>query len=95
MDDFIVNDFNGDIFTVGAGTAGLAFVSAKANSTVAVTLVGAPGSVALSGATAAVWAKGQEGRTLLVSSDGGVVQYISGNITAGGAVSLVRVGGKQ
>jgi hypothetical protein len=91
VDDFIVNDSNGDVFVVGGGPSGLAFVSAKANSTVPETLVGA----GLAGSTAAVWARGQEGRSLLVSTTGGVMQYISGNYTIGGTVSLVHVGNEH
>jgi len=91
-DDFIVNDFNGDIFIAENGINSLGFVSSKANSTVTETLVGGPSSSALLGPAAVVWARGQEGRTLISSTDGGVMGYLTGNHTIGGSISLVHVG---
>lgn len=89
-DDFI-NDYNGDIFVAEGGLSELGFVSAKGNGTIPKTLVGAPNNLALAGPTAAVWARGEEGRSLIVSTNGGLLGYLSGNHTIGGRINLIHV----
>ena len=91
VDDFIVNDRNGDIFIAEDGLNELAFVSARGNSTVPKTVVGLPNSTALAGPTAAVWARGEEGRTLIVSTNGNLLGYLNGNHTIGGRINLINV----
>lgn len=94
VDDFMVDERNGDIFIAEGGINELAFVSAKGNSTVPETLVGAS-SLALADPTAAVWARGEEGKKLIISTTGGVLGYLSGNHTVGGTISAVNVGKKH
>jgi hypothetical protein len=90
-DDFIVNDYNGDIFIAEGGLSELDFVSSQGNGTIPQTLVGAPNSLALAGPTAAVWARGEEGRSLIVSTNGGLLGYLSGNHTIGGRINLIHL----
>jgi hypothetical protein len=92
VDDFIVNDFNGDIFIAGDGVNELSFVSAWRNDTDPETLLGSPNSTILAGPTAAVWARGEEGRTLIVSTNGGILGYLNGNHTIGGRINRINVG---
>ena len=91
VDDFVINDRNGDIFIAEGGINELAFVKARGNRTVPKTLVGSPNSTALAGPTAAVWARGEEGRTLIVSTNGGLLGYLDGNHTIGGRINLINV----
>ncbi|KAH8670127.1 hypothetical protein BGZ60DRAFT_406712 [Tricladium varicosporioides] len=96
-DDFIVNSNNGDLYIAQNGMNSLGFLSAKGkgNNTVPVTIAGGGNSTDLLGPTAVVWAKGMEGRRLIVSTTGGVRQYLSGNFVADGTVAVVDVGGRR
>ncbi|KAF4627507.1 hypothetical protein G7Y89_g10652 [Cudoniella acicularis] len=90
-DDFIVNDYNGDIFIAENGLNELGFVGAKSNSTIPETILGGGNSTALFGPTAVRWAKGAEGRSLIVTDTGGIYQYVTGNLTKGGKINLVHL----
>jgi hypothetical protein len=91
-DDFVVNDFNGDIYIAEQGTInGIGFVSNDAYGSAPVTIAGGPNSTALLGPTAAIWAKGAVGRTLLVSLTGGFEQFFTKNYTGGGKVAIVHL----
>jgi hypothetical protein len=93
VDDFIVNDYNGDIYLAENGLSELGFVSGRGNGTPLV-LAGSPNSTTLAGPTAALWVKGEEGKSLLVSSTGGLSGYLQGINTVGGRISLVCVHGE-
>lgn len=95
-DDFIVNPSNGDLYIAeqGFGNAtvnGVGFVPGDkyGNSTAPVTIAGGPNSTALLGPTAVIWAEGKVGKTLLVTTTGGFTQFVTGNYTGGGTVSIV------
>jgi hypothetical protein len=93
IDDFIVNDFNGDLYLAENGANALGFVCCDgANGTVPETLFDGPNSTALLSPTAAIWAKGAEGRTLLVSNAGGFIQQVTGvNFTGGAGIKIVHL----
>ncbi|KAH6662261.1 hypothetical protein B0J14DRAFT_610895 [Halenospora varia] len=95
-DDFIVNSKNGDLYIAQNGLNSLGFLSTKGNgnSTVPVAIAGGVNSTDLLGPTAVVWARGMEGRKLVVSTTGGVRQYLSGKFVAGGSIAVVDVGGR-
>ncbi|KAK1751315.1 hypothetical protein QBC47DRAFT_351402 [Echria macrotheca] len=92
VDDFIVNDLNGDVYVAESEpNNGIGFVSENAYGSVPVTIAGGPNTTVLMGPTAAIWAKGAVGKTLLVSTTGGFEQFFTGNYTGGGTVSVVHL----
>lgn len=93
-DDFIVNDYNGDIYVAENGINELGFVRGRGNGTTPVVLAGSVNGTELAGPTAALWARGGEGKSLLVSSTGGIMGYLQGKDTVGGRISLVCVEGE-
>ncbi|KAF1972431.1 hypothetical protein BU23DRAFT_644480 [Bimuria novae-zelandiae CBS 107.79] len=91
-DDFIVNDLNGDVYIAQSEPAnGIGFVSKEAYGSAPITIAGGPNSTALLGPTAAIWAKGAEGQTLIVSVTGGFEQFFTKNYTGGGKVAIVHL----
>ncbi|KAH8679527.1 hypothetical protein BGZ60DRAFT_400185 [Tricladium varicosporioides] len=94
VDDFIVNDNNGDLFLAENGDMNaLAFLGKNSGTTPEI-LIGGPNTTNLLFPTAAIWAKGAEGRLLIVSNSGDGNQFVSGNFTGGGKLNFVHVGGK-
>lgn len=92
VDDFIVNDLNGDVYVVESSPVnGIGFVSKDAHGSAPVTIAGGPNTTALLGPTAAIWAKGAVGKTLLVSATGGFEQFFTKNYTGGGKVAMVHL----
>ena len=92
VDDFIVNDLNGDVYiTQGDTINGIGFVSKDAYGSAPVTIAGGPGSTSLLGPTAMIWAKGEVGKTLLVTLTGGFEQFYTKNYTGGGKVAIVHL----
>lgn len=94
VDDFVLNDFNGNIYLAENGLSKLACVRGRGDGTVPEVLAGASNSTELAGPTAAVWAKGGEGKKLIVSSTGGLLGYLSGTHQIGGQISLINVDGR-
>jgi hypothetical protein len=95
-DDFIVNDENGDVFIAENGDNELGFLSHNTygNASVPETLVGSVNSTVLAGPTAARWAKGEEGRTLIVTTTGGLLGYLAGGThVVGGRINRIDVDG--
>jgi hypothetical protein len=91
-DDFIVNDLNGDIYIAESEPlSGIGFVSNDAYGSAPIIIAGGPNSTDLVGPTAATWAKGAVGRTLLVSVTGGFEQFVTKNFTGGGKVATVHL----
>jgi len=91
-DDFIVNDLNGDVYITQSGPVnGIGFVSNEAYGSAPITIAGGPNSTALLGPTAAIWAKGAVGQTLIVSVTGGFEQFVTKNYTGGGKVAIVHL----
>jgi len=97
VDDFIVNDLNGDVYIVESDPVnGIGFVSKDAYGSAPITIAGGPKNtttttMALLGPTAAIWAKGAVGKTLLVSATGGFEQFVTKNYTGGGKVAMVHL----
>lgn len=96
IDDFIVNEFTGDIFLAENGRNAFSFVDGKAiNGTPVVpeTLIGGENSTDLLGPTAVIWEKGAEGRKLIISNSGDPMQFIDPtfNATKGGQLTFVQV----
>jgi len=92
VDDFVVDDLSGDVYVVESDPInGIGFVSKDAYGSVPVTIAGGPNTTVLLGPTAAVWAKGAVGKTLLVSATGGFQQFFTGNYTGGGKVAVVHL----
>lgn len=91
VDDFIVDDCNGDLFLAENGLNSLAFLPAKDHGTVPEVVAGAPNSTELAGPTAVVWTRSGGRRNLVVSSTGGLLGYLQGKHTIGGRISLVYI----
>jgi hypothetical protein len=92
VDDFIVNKQNGDVYiTESAPLNAIGFVSQKNYGSAPITIAGGPNSTDLVGPTAAIWGKGAEGKTLLVSLTGGFEQFFTKNYTGGGKVATVHL----
>ncbi|KAK4206332.1 hypothetical protein QBC37DRAFT_459777 [Rhypophila decipiens] len=92
VDDFIVNDLNGDVYVAESEPlSAIGFVSKDKYGSAPVTIAGGPNSTALVGPTAAIWAKGAVGKTLLVSVTGGFEQFVTKNFTGGGKVATVHL----
>ena len=53
------------------------------------TIAGGPNSTNLLGPTAATWAKGAVGQTLLVTVTGGFEQFVNKNFTGGGKMAII------
>jgi hypothetical protein len=87
-DDIILNDFNGDLYIAENGGNSLGFVGHDSNSTVPEKLLNA--STLLS-PTAVIWAKGAEGRTLLVSTAGNFTQFFTPNFTGPSGEAIYTV----
>ena len=91
-DDFIVNDKNGDVYIAESEPLnGIGFVSKDTYGSAPIIIAGGPNSTALVGPTAAIWAKGGVGKTLLVSVTGGFAQFVTKNYTGGGVVATVNL----
>jgi hypothetical protein len=91
-DDFIVNNLNGDVYIAESEPInGIGFVSRDAYGSTPITIAGGPNSTALLAPTAAIWAKGAVGRTLIVSVTGGFEQFFTKNYTGGGKVAIVHL----
>ncbi|PVH91034.1 hypothetical protein DM02DRAFT_546593 [Periconia macrospinosa] len=91
-DDFIINDLNGDVYIAQSEPVnGIGFVSKEAYGSAPITIAGGPNSTALLGPTAAIWAKGAVGQTLIVSVTGGFEQFFTKNYTGGGKVAIVHL----
>ncbi|KAK3311963.1 hypothetical protein B0H66DRAFT_570984 [Apodospora peruviana] len=89
VDDFIVNDLNGDVYLAEQDPInGIGLVSKNAYGSVPVTIASGP---PLLGPTAAIWAKCAVGKTLLVSVTGGFEQFVTKNFTGGGKVVVVHL----
>jgi hypothetical protein len=92
VDDFIVNDLNGDVYIAEQDPInGIGFLSHDCYGSEPTTSVGGPNSTALLGPTAAIWAKGAEGQTLIVSVTGGFEQFVTKNFTGGGKLATVHL----
>jgi hypothetical protein len=92
VDDFVVNDLTGDVYVAEQDPVnGLGFVSSSAYGSVPKTIVGGPNSTSLLGPTAAIWAKGAMGRSLIVSVTGGFAQFVTENYTGGGKLAVVHL----
>ena len=92
VDDFIVNDISGDVYMAEQGSLNaLGFVAGDMYGSQPKTIVGGPNSTATLGPTAAIWAKGAVGRTLLVSVYGDVEQFVTKNYTGGGEIVFVHL----
>ncbi|KAL2874083.1 hypothetical protein SGCOL_010764 [Colletotrichum sp. CLE4] len=91
IDDFIVNRYNGDVYLAELGGSALGLVRNGSNSTVPETLLGGINSTALLAPTSVVWAKGAEGRTLVVSETGGFEQFVTHNYTGGGRINIIHL----
>lgn len=94
VDDFVVNETNGDIYITEQPTAEggrLSVVRGSDYGSEPTTVAGGPDSDAILGPTAAVWAKGKVGRTLLVTVTGGMLQFATGNYTGGHRVAIVHL----
>jgi len=91
-DDFIVNDLNGDVYIAESEPInGIGFVSKDTYGSGPIIIAGGPNSTALVGPTAAIWAKGAVGKTLIVSVTGGFAQFVTKNYTGGGKVATVHL----
>lgn len=88
-DDFIINNFNGDLYLAENGFNALGFFSKRINGTLPETLLGGPNCTALLSPSAVIWAKGAEGRTLIISNSGNPSQFETGNFTGGGRINFV------
>jgi len=90
VDDFTVNDLNGDVYiTESEPLNAIGFVSGENYGYKPVKIVGGPNSTDLLGPTAAVWGKGAVGKRLVVSVTGGFEQFVTKNYTGGGKVVTV------
>ncbi|KXH65981.1 hypothetical protein CSAL01_02121 [Colletotrichum salicis] len=89
IDDLIVNRYNGDVYLAELGGKALGLVPNGSNSTVPETLLGGINSTALLAPTSVIWAKGAEGRTLIVSETGGFEQFVTYNYTGGGRINII------
>ncbi|KAH8892316.1 hypothetical protein GQ53DRAFT_746199 [Thozetella sp. PMI_491] len=90
VDDFIVNDLNGDVYIAEQEPInGIGFVSRDCYGSKPTTVVGGPNSTAFLGPTAAIWAKEAMGQILIVSVTGGFEQFVTKNYTGGGKLSTV------
>jgi len=76
-DDIILNDLNGDLYIAENGGNALSFVGGCSNSTIPEIILGGGNSTVLQSPTAVIWAKGAEGRTLLVSTAGDFTQFFT------------------
>jgi hypothetical protein len=92
VDDFIVNDLNGDVYVVQSEPiSGIGLVTKSAYGSAPVTIAGGINTTVLLGPTAAIWAKGAVGKTLLVSVAGSFEQFFTKNYTGGGKVAMVHL----
>lgn len=91
VDDFAVDETNGDLYICQQEINGLGYLSGGAYGSTPTTIIGGGNSTALLGPSAAVWAKGAEGRTLLLSVTGGFEQFATQNYTGGGTVAIVNL----
>lgn len=89
IDDFIVNEFNGDIYLAENGGNALAVVRSGSNSTVPITVLGGGNSTALLSPSAVIWQAGQEGRKLVLTNSGPAEQFVTQNFTGGGRLTFV------
>ena len=89
FDDFIVNDYNGDLYFALNGNEALGFLPADSNETQPEIIYGGQNSTELLSPTAAIWAKGKEGKELIVSISGDFTQFLTGNFTGGGRLVFV------
>jgi len=92
VDDFVVNDLNGDVYVAESSpNNGIGLVKNDAYGSVPVTIAGGPNQTQILGPTAAIWAKGGVGKTLLVSATGGFEQFFTKNYTGGGKVAVIHL----
>lgn len=91
IDDFIVNECNGDLYLAQNFVNSLGFRAAKSNSTVPTILLGGVNSTELQEPSAVIWAKGEEGRKLIVTSSGPVEQFETQNFTEGGRLTFIEL----
>ena len=92
VDDFTVDDRNGDIYTAEqTGVNGVGFVSRDSYGSSPEIIAGGSNSTAILTPTAVILAKGAVGRTLLVSLVGDFMQFITGNFTGGGKIATVHL----
>jgi hypothetical protein len=92
VDDFIVNDLNGDLYIVESEPLNaIGFVSRKSYGSEPIIIAGGINSTDLRGPTAAIWAKDAVGKTLHVSVTGGFEQFVFQNFTGGGKVVTVHL----
>jgi len=93
VDDFTVNDFNGDLYLAEPGDLNaLGVVRNRGDSTTPITLVGGQNTTSLLFPTAVIWAKNAQGRLLIVSNSGDPNQFLTGNFIGGGRLNFVHVG---
>lgn len=96
IDDFIVNELNGDLFLAEANGGSFSFVDGKAiNGTLAVPeiLIGGGNSTALLDPTAVIWQKGAEGWKLVISNSGDLTPLVdpTANATIVGKLTFVTL----
>lgn len=93
VDDFIVNDRNGDVYITESEPLNAIGLVRGDNYDSAPTIVaGGPNSTILVGPTAAIWGKDAVGKTLLVSLTGGFLQFVTKNYIGGGKIVSVHLG---
>lgn len=95
IDDFIVDEGNGDLYLAENGGNELGFVKGESfavNGTVPETILGGGSSTALLEPSAVIWAKGEEGWTLVVTNSGPESQFLpNATFVGGGRITVVHL----
>ncbi|KAG9231347.1 hypothetical protein BJ875DRAFT_469758 [Amylocarpus encephaloides] len=92
VDDFIVDNHNGDLYLTANGDSNTLSVVNKDTGLTPRILYGGLNSTDLLFPTAAIWAKRAEGQLLIVSNSGDGTQFITEEYTGGGRLNFVKVG---
>lgn len=92
VDDFIIDEITGDLYTVESGDVnGIGRVRWADYGSKPDIIAGGPNSGALLAPTAAAWAKDAVGKTLVVSVTGGFEQFQTKEYTGGHKLSIVHL----